>query len=130
MDVRCVVGVLSLAHHVRDHSKRVEIVCAVKDESFIPRYPLPRFDFFSDRSQFLWNELIIHRRALVNRTSSMHRPLMACNKNDDYEGDRRPNLAVGIFWGKLFGLGTSKSRCHRTIRETRADRKRTPTMYG
>src|SRR2546430_7014617 len=32
----------------------------------------------------------------------MHRPLLACNKNDDYEDDRRPNLAVGIFWGQIF----------------------------
>ena len=67
MDIGRVIAVLSLTHHVGDYSEGVKIICAIKRQSIAFRNPLLRLDLLSDRSEFFWNELVVHRQTLVNR---------------------------------------------------------------
>src|SRR5207245_4820448 len=97
MDVGRVIAVLSLAHHVCDHSQSVKIICAIKRQCIAFRNPLLRLHLFSDRSEFFWNELVIHRWILSKPRSSLHRSLLACNKNDGYEGGAVPTFGSRIF---------------------------------
>src|SRR6516225_7569141 len=85
MNVSRVIAVLSPSHHVGDHSKGVKIICSVKRQSIASGNPLLRLDLLRDRSEFFWNEVVVHRQTLVNRASNMHRALAGCNKNDGYE---------------------------------------------
>ena len=64
-----------------------------------------RLDLFGDRPEFFGYELVIHRRTLVNRDSSMHRPLSGCNKNDGYEGDAA-EFGGSHFYGQTFRRST------------------------
>ena len=67
MDIGRVITVLSLSHHVGDHSKGVKIICSIKRQSVPFRNPLLRLDLLRDRSEFFRNELVVHRQTLVNR---------------------------------------------------------------
>jgi hypothetical protein len=65
VDIGRVIAVLSLAHDIGDYSKGVKIICSVKRQRIAFRNPLLRLDLLSDRSEFFWNELVIHRQTLL-----------------------------------------------------------------
>jgi len=49
------VAAFSLAHDIRHHAERVQVVALIELKRIALRYPRPGLDFLCDGSKFLWD---------------------------------------------------------------------------